>query len=213
MLPDPIKKFADLFARLPSIGPRQATRLAFHIKELGENSIEELANAISALGKVKTCPQCFFSFQMRSKIIPISSKTSESINNLCDFCFNPQRRKDIIAVVEKETDLISLEKTRKFNGRYLVLGELQKDGTLDAVQKLRLNNLKSYIQKELNSRAEEILLAISPTSYGDFNAGMIAQELKNYAKKITRLGRGIPTGGEIEFADEDTLGSALDHRS
>lgn len=207
MIPEPIKKFVEKFSALPSIGPRQATRLGFYIKSLGDAAIKELADAITGLEGIKTCSKCFFSFQKQSKSIHLgNSDEFVASDDLCDICSNPQRRKDLVAVVEKETDLISLEKTKKFNGRYLVLGELQKDGTLDAVQRLRLKSLK-------NDKLEEIILAINPTTYGDLNAGLIEQELKGIAKKMTRLGRGIPTGGEIEFADEDTLGSALDNRN
>lgn len=208
MLPDPIKKFVDLFAGLPGIGPRQATRLAFYIVSTGKSNIEELAKIIYGLSDIKTCSLCFTShnYEMRKEC-------ENTKNNLCPICSNPQRRKDIIAVVEKETDLISIERTKKFNGRYLVLGDLKKDGVLESAQKLRLNSLKNRIKKELGGQAGEIILAMNPTTYGDLNASLIANELKDSAKKITRLGRGIPTGGEIEFADEDTLSAALDKRS
>jgi len=196
MLPDQIKKFVAAFAALPSIGPRQATRLAFYIKNLGPAAARELADAISGLVSITTCPTCFNAIE----------------NESCSICQNPQRRKNVIALVEKETDLMSIEKTKKFNGRYLVIGELPKSGALDTMQKLRLNTLKTYIKKE-GGQAEEIILAINPTTYGDLGAEILNQELKDYAKKISRLGRGIPTGGEIEFADEDTLSGALDNRS
>jgi recombination protein RecR len=202
MLPDPIRKFADLFAALPGIGPRQARRLAFYLISQGKSVIAELAKTIYELSEIKSCSQCFASYT--------NPKTTAA---LCSVCSDPQRRPDVIAVVEKETDLISLEKTKKFPGRYLILGELKKDGILDAVQKLRLNSLKNFIKRELKGQAEEIVLAINPTTYGNINAEMISQELRGAAKNITRLGRGIPTGGEIEFADEDTLGEALQNRS
>ncbi|MDP3901695.1 MAG: toprim domain-containing protein [bacterium] len=198
MLPKPIQNFVDLFAKLPSIGPRQATRLAFYIKTLGDAPVADLAKAVDDLRNVKICPQCFFSY--------LGPK------NTCDICNNNQRRKDIIAIVEKETDLISLEKTKKFSGRYLVLGELKKDGVLDSLQKLRLSSLKKMIDKDLGGQAEEIILAMNPTTYGDLNAALILQDLKGRVKKISRLGIGLPTGGEIEFADEDTLGNAIDNR-
>ncbi len=174
---------------MPGIGPRQATRLAFHVVNQGKAVVAELSQSILGLEKLKTCPQCF-----------AATPNTET----CNICSNPQRVKNIVAVVEKETDLISLEKTKKFNGLYLVLGDLKKNGVLNQLQKLRLQTIKN---------ADEVILAISPTTYGDINATLIAQELKNSAKKITRLGRGVPTGGEIEFADEETLGGALDNRS
>lgn len=123
-------------------------------------------------------------------------------------------------IVEKETDLISIERTKKFKGRYLILGDLKKGGFLEPEQKLRLNNLKSFIKKSCPDPAEgkpcqieEIIIATNPTTYGDLNAMIIQKELEGYAKKFSRLGRGIPTGGEIEFADEETLEQALERRS
>lgn len=198
MLPEPIKKFIEIFSVLPGIGIRQATRLAFKLINSGQNKIEETAEAVSDLKYLKICAQCFFVHQNK--------------DNLCDICRDSNRRQNIIAIVEKETDLISLERTRKFNGRYLVLGELTKTGVLESIQKLRLNHLKNWIKKEFG-QAEEIIIAINPTTFGDLNASMITKELSPFAKKITRLGRGIPTGGEIEFADEETLGSALERRT
>lgn len=206
MLPEPIKKFVEKFSALPSIGPRQATRLAFYMRNLGDNALKEFANAITALSSVKTCSACFSAHTNKDK--------------LCEICSNPQRKKNIIAVVEKETDLFSIEKTKKYNGVYMVLGELKKGGSLDNTHKLRLKALKRRIENELGNglegsgqaKAKEIILAINPTTYGDINADIIKQELKDHAEKITRLGRGMPTGGEIEFADEDTLAGALDNR-
>ena len=198
MLPQPIKFFIDIFSKLPGIGPRQATRLAFKIISSGENKIEETAKAIYDLKNLKICINCFF--------------VHSNAESLCDICKNPNRRKDIIMIIEKETDLISLERPKKFIGRYLILSELTKSGVLESIQKLRLNNLKKFINEELNGCAEEIIIAINPTTYGDLNSMIITKEIGKLAKKITRLGRGIPTGGEIEFADEETLASALERR-
>ncbi len=199
MLPDPIKNFVKVFSKLPSIGPRQATRLAFFISSLGKNKVKEIADAVSELNNLATCTRCF--------------KTYLGNGDLCSICSDPTREKNLIAIVEKETDLLSLEKTRKFNGWYLVLGELHKNGDLEPEQKLRLASLKALIKKESGGKAEEIILAVNPTVYGNLNAALLKKELEEYANKITRLGRGIPTGGEIEFADEETLGQAIDKRS
>lgn len=199
MLPHSVQKFVEIVSRLPSIGPRQATRLAFYLVNLGKNEINELAGAIDGLKTVDRCSDCFFIHGGQSK--------------LCSICANSQRRRDCVAVVEKETDLLSLEKTGKFAGRYFVIGDLKKSGLPETEQKLRLNHLKKRIGDENNGGLiGEIILAINPTAYGDAGAFWLKQELKNHARKITRLGRGIPTGGEIEFADEETLGGALDNR-
>lgn len=198
-LPESIKKLKEELAELPSIGPRQAVRLAFYLVGRGENFIKNLSNDIDELRHVKTCERCFFVHQNNGP--------------LCDICKNPARHKDVIMLVEKETDLISLENTGKFSGRYFILGPVPKTGLLEDWQKLRLQNLKSFIQKELGGKSEEIILALNPSSVGDFHASLLAKELGEFTKKINRLGRGLPTGGEIEFADDETLGSALEKRS
>lgn len=198
MIPRPIKDLVDLLTSLPSMGPRQATRLAFHISNMGRAKAAEFAGAMMGLAKIRPCAECFF----------IHEEDAE----LCKICANPGRRKDMIAVVEKETDLISLEKPKKFMGRYLVLGELKRGAVLSDAQKIKLQHLKTMLVKN-GGPAEEILIATNPTTYGDLAASAIEEHLKESTKKITRLGRGIPTGGEIEFADEETLGKALDNRS
>lgn len=189
MLPEPIKKFVDAFAKLPGIGPRQATRLAYHISSLGKGEVNEIAKSVDGLGALGRCKTCFLTTPGK---------------DICQICSDPGRQQNLVAIVEKETDLLSLEKTKKFNGRYLVLGDLKKDGMLNEMQKLRLRTIKN---------ADEVILALNPTTYGDLNSTIITQELKDSAKLITRLGRGIPTGGEIEFADEETLSGALDNRN
>ncbi|MDP3956461.1 MAG: toprim domain-containing protein [bacterium] len=193
--PDGIKKLAVALAKLPSIGPRQAMRLAFYLAESNKELLHEISAAGTILNGTKICRECFFVHENRSEI--------------CSICDDSSRAQNIIAVVEKATDLISLERTKKFLGRYLVLGDLTKTGVLDPEQKLRLDTLKRFICDMLGGQSEEIILAISPTAYGDLNASMLMTELQQFTKKISRLGRGIPTGGEIEFADEETLKSAL----
>lgn len=218
-LPDSIRMLVDTLAELPSIGPRQAIRLVFYLIGKGPNTIQNLSRSIDELKKIKLCERCFFIHQ--------------NPDALCDICRNQARRQDIIMIIEKETDLLSIENIGKFNGRYFILGAISKTGLLDDWQKLRLQNLKSFISHSTYStptsdtsdtthspkttmgaagQAEEIILGFNPTSSGDFNASLIEKELKPLAKKITRLGRGLPTGGEIEFADDDTLGAALEQR-
>ncbi len=198
-LPATIKKLTDILAELPSIGPRQAIRLVFHLIDQGENNIHELARHLDELKKAKRCERCFFIHQNPGK--------------LCDICLDKARGRETILIIEKETDLLSIENTGKYRGLYLVLGPIPKSGALENWQRERLQALKNYIQKELGGSAEEIILGMNPTSIGDFHATVLAKELQGLAKKISRLGRGLPTGGEIEFADDETLGSALERRS
>jgi len=195
MFPEPIKNFIEIFSKLPSIGPRLATRLAFYLVNSGKNEVENLEKSIGNLKRIKTCERCFFVYAEN-----------------CPICSNKNRNKDIIAIVEKETDLVSLEKTGKFNGQYLILGGLAKNGELDPKQRLRLKSLAERIKKEPGGKVKEIIIALNPTTFGDFTASLIEQELKPLAQKISHLAKGVPTGGEIEFADEETLKSALEKR-
>lgn len=198
MLPEPIKKFIEVFSKLPSIGPRMAARLAFFLSGLDKNNLKELEDAFAGLKKVSRCPNCFF---------------IKSGGHLCGICADPRRDKNVIAIVEKDTDLLSLERARAFQGNYLIIGELAEAGMLTPNEKLRLEHLKDRIKKELGGKAKEIVIALSPSTLGDFTAELIKKEFAEIAEKITRLGRGIPTGGEIEFADEETLRSALERRN
>lgn len=199
MIPDAIKRFVAVFEKLPSIGPRQATRLAFRLIASGKATIDDVERAVQGLLLVKICSQCFFIHSQEGALCPICADTSR---DACTFM-----------VVEKETDLITIERTGKYKGRYIIIGELTKSGVLESVQKLRLGLLKKIIESRCpDKKAKEIILALNPTTYGDLNTMLIQKELKEHTQKISRLGRGIPTGGEIEFADEETLSHSLQRR-
>ena len=203
-LPHPIQRVADELAELPSIGPRQAIRLAFYLVGQNKETIRNLASAIDDLRNIKICERCFFIHQ---------NAPTPAGENLCDICRNPNRNQRVIMVIEKETDLVSLENTGKFTGRYFIIGEITKTGILEEWQKLRLQALKSFIEKNLGGQADEVIFAFNPTALGDLQTSLLTKELSLLANKKSRLGRGLPTGGEIEFADDDTLSSALDRRS
>ncbi len=190
MLPRSIQRFIDSFSALPAIGPRQAMRLAFYLIGLGENSIAEIAGAVAGLSALRICPDCFF-----------------FSDGACSLCTPERRARKILAVVERPTDVLAIEKTRKFDGTYLVLGEIRKTGGFNPDQKLKLARARE------RGPFEEVIVAFDQTTYADFGASAVMKELEGVTKKVTRLGRGIPTGGEIEFADEDTLGGALRNRS
>ena len=197
-LPDPVQKVVDALAELPSIGPRQAVRLAFYLIGRDKDELHTLATSIDALRSIKICERCYFIHQ--------------NDGGLCDVCANPARNQRLIMVVEKETDYLSLENTKKFTGRYFIVGPVPKTGFLEVWQKARIASLKKYINEELGGAVDEIILGFSPTTLGDFQASLILKELAPLAKHMSRLGRGLPTGGEIEFADDETLGSALERR-
>ncbi|MFA6495451.1 MAG: toprim domain-containing protein [Candidatus Paceibacterota bacterium] len=199
-LPPEIKKFVDAFSELPGIGPRQATRLAFRLAHDRTQRIEQLAAAVHGLENVSLCETCFF---------PYSSSTGH-----CHFCTDPSRDQSLFMLVEKETDLVAIERAGAFRGRYCVIGPLEKSGALDSEHERRLALFQKTIATTApGGIAQEIIIAFSPTTAGDINADRIAQPLRSYARAISRIGRGIPTGGEIEFADDETLAEALGRRS
>lgn len=198
MLPEEIKKFIDSFSKLPSVGPRMATRLVFFLLGMDKTSFGEISSALVDLDNLDRCKRCFF-FKEKEK-------------EMCQICRDKSRNAKTIALVEKETDIISIEKIGSFKGHYLIIGELPEKGSLESIHKLRIGSLKNRIENELGGKAEEIIIALNPSSFGDFMATIIKEEFKNLSKKITRIGRGLPTGGEVEFADEETLKSAINRR-
>jgi len=197
MIPKSIRKFIEAFSQLPALGPRQATRLAFYLTSLPKANLDELEKSLKELKGLEKCERCFF--------------LKENNVKLCEICSDPKRDKEIVAVIEKETDLISIEKTASYNGQYFILGKLAEKGVIETAQKLRLEHLKARIKSE-GGIIKELIIALNPTAIGDFTADSIKRDFKDLASKITRLSRGLPTGGEIEFADESTLESSLEHR-
>ena len=196
-----IKKLIDLFAKFPTVGPRTATRFVFYLLGLDKEQIEELTSTILTLKeKVKLCSLCYKSFE--------SSPTEESVN-LCEICRNPQRDHSLICVVEKETDLIAIEKTKKYNGVYFILG-----GKVSTLKKEELSKLRTeeLIKRAKEPSVKEIIIALDATTEGEATSLYLERLLKPLNKKITRLGRGLPVGGELEYADEQTLSSAFESR-
>lgn len=199
MLPKPLQHCIALFSRFPSMGPRQATRFSFYLRSLSRETLREIGAVIVALSDLKTCPECFMAYDTETM--------------LCPMCSDPHRStKRTIMVVERETDVMSLEKSGVFRGRYCVIGESRKGGVVSPEQRERINALRDRIQKNHQGKIDEIIIAFNHTAFSNANADFVCAELKEYAHRITRLGRGIPTGGEIEFADEETLTGALDNR-
>ncbi len=221
-IPSSLRRLIKELAEIPSIGPRQATRIAFFLVSEGRTLAKALSFGIHGIEDIATCTRCYFIFESSgasdkpektTENGSRSAKASRDKEGLCDICGDPNRDPSIVMIVEKETDLISLENTGKYKGRYLILGQMPKTGLLEDWQKERLRGLKAFIGEKLDGQAKEIILGLNPTSLGDFHAGLLMKELAGAAAKMSRLGRGLPQGGEIEFADGETLGSALEGRS
>jgi recombination protein RecR len=197
-LPNSVKEAIDELSSLPSIGPRQATRLILHLTTRYRAGAIRLSQALSALAAVKVCTRCNF--------------IHEEKGELCYVCADPNRDKMTVMVLEKETDLMSMERSGKYLGTYFVLGDVPKTGIFEQEQRQQLGHLKEVLNSLPNSMADEVILAFNPTSHGDFAAETVLRELAGLSKEFSRLGRGLPTGGEIEFADPDTLAGSLDRR-
>lgn len=198
-LPRPLKELADHLSELPSIGPRQAIRLAFYLVQEGRDSMARLSKSLSESMEIKTCRQCFF--------------FHTNTDGLCDICRDPGRNQKVIAIIEKETDLLAIENTKNYGGRYFIFGTLDKSGMINDAQRLRLQALKTHIEKNLGGQAEEIIIALSPTRSGDFYGDLVKKELAPLTLRISKLAIGLPRGAEIEFADDETLGESLRGRS
>ncbi|MAF79636.1 recombination protein RecR [bacterium] len=199
MIPNAIKNFIEHFRKIPGLGPRAATRLAFFISRLDTQTRSNLIESLKNLENLERCKRCFF----------IKEKEQE----LCEICSDSRRDSRIIAIVEKDTDILTLEKPREFRGTYLILGELSGRGILEESHKNRIEQLKRRIEGEPEGNIEEIILAVNPHALGDMLYEILKRDFKHLTSHITRLGRGLPTGGEIEFADEETLKNALRRRS
>jgi len=197
--PNSIQRLILLFSKLPTIGTRTASRFVFYLLRIPKEEIKELAeNILSLQENIKQCSLCFNFFE------PKEEKT------VCDICSDLSRDKSILCLVEKEADLLAIEKTNKYKGVYFVLG-----GTISVlrnkkIKRIRDRELKKRIIKD--SKIEEVIIATNSTAGGVATALYLEETLKPFNKKITKLARGLPVGGELEYSDEETLSSALEQR-
>ncbi len=191
---EPLRVVIEELSKLPSIGRKSAQRLALHLVKKEKQDLEELIKALIELkDNIKFCSQCF----------------NISANEICSVCTNPKRDSSLICVVEDASDVIAIENTNEFSGRYHVLG-----GVLSPLAGIGVENLK---MKELvirlkNDDVKEIILALNPNTEGETTSLYLAKLLKPFGIKITRLARGLPIGGDLEFTDEATIGRAVLNR-
>lgn len=205
MYPKTIQKLTALFAKFPTVGPRTAARFVFYLLKLPKEEIETLISLISELkNTIKTCKSCFNSFE------PPKVYLEKSEGELCEICQDIRRDKTLLCIIEKETDLIPIEKTKKYKGLYFILGGVISAFKKKEVKDLRIDELVKRVKN--SEELKEIIIALNPTSQGQATALYLERLLKPFNTKITRLGRGLPVGGELEYADEETLSSALEGR-
>ena len=189
-----IQDLIDELGRLPGIGPKSAQRIAFHIIQSEHVDTSRLVEVLRTVKeKVKFCKEC--------------GNLSEE--ELCRICRDERRDKNVICVVEESKDVIAIEKTREFRGRYHVLGGAISPIDGIGPEQLRIKELLTRLQ---NADIEEVIIATDPNLEGEATATYLSRMLKPLGIKISRLASGLPVGGDLEYADEVTLGRAFEGR-
>ena len=196
-----IPELIAFFQKLPGIGPRQARRFVYSLVDESSKALEDFSKAILNLSKeISRCAECFRIF--------------EGKNQICDICKSISRDAALLLICEKDADFENLEKNKIFIGKYHILGGLLSPLKPELQEKLRLKELFRRI--EANEKIKEVVVALSATTEGDMTLRYIEKILEPVSKKrglkVTRLGRGLSTGSELEYSDRDTLKNAFDNR-
>ena len=191
---EPVARLIEQFARLPGIGPKTAQRLTFYLLRSPKEESQSLAEAI---------------VQMRERVGFCSTCFNMSESPTCAVCSDPTRDHSIICVVEEPLDVLALERTREYRGSYHVLhGAISPIDGIGPDQ-LRISELLGRVRR---GGIAEIIIATNPNTEGDVTAAYLARVLASAGPKVTRLARGLPAGGDLEYADELTLARALEGR-
>ncbi|HZY09095.1 MAG TPA: recombination mediator RecR [Ilumatobacteraceae bacterium] len=190
----PVQALIDELGRLPGIGPKSAQRIAFHLLKLPSDDVSRLAMAISdAKARVRFCARCW----------------NFADAELCPICADDRRDPTVLCVVEESRDIVSIEKTGEFRGRYHVL--LGAMSPLDGIgpEQLKMKELFARLEPE---GVQEVIVCTNPNTEGEVTALYLARMLKPFGVRVTRIASGLPVGGDLEYADELTLGRALEGR-
>lgn len=191
----PVQNLIEELSKLPGIGPKSAQRLAFYILKVPPEEAQRLASALVAVKeKIRFCKICY-------------NVTDQEV---CEYCRDPRRDDSVLCVVEESNDVIAMEKTGEFKGRYHVL-----QGAVSPIDGVGPEDIrmKELLQRLQDGKIEEIVVATNPNIEGEATAMYIAKLTKPLGIKVTRIASGLPVGGELEYADEVTLGRALQGRT
>ncbi|MFC8039486.1 recombination mediator RecR [Paenarthrobacter sp. NPDC057355] len=189
-----VQELIDELGRLPGVGPKSAQRLAFHILEADPEDMKRLVSAITTVKeRVKFCSVCF----------------NVTEQETCNICRDPRRDPSVICVVEESKDVLAVERTRSFRGRYHVLGGAINPIAGIGPEQLRIRELLTRLN---DGAIQEIIIATDPNLEGEATATYLARMLKSIGVAVTRLASGLPVGGDLEYADEVTLGRAFEGR-
>lgn len=199
MFTGPIQDLIDELARMPGIGPKSAQRVAFHLLKSDDVDAKRLAEAILTVKeKVRLCERCF----------------NVSDEPLCGYCRDDRRDRTIICVVQEPPDIVALERTREYKGQYHVL-----QGAISPIEgigpeDLRVRELLLRLQTPTDGTesVQEVIVATNPNTEGEATAMYLARLINPLGVRVTRLASGLPVGGDLEYADEVTLGKALSGR-
>lgn len=193
--PAAVQNLINFFSQLPTVGPKTAERYVFYLLKQSPEALNDFAKALAEL-KLKTtiCQRC----------------GAIEASDPCPLCTDAKRQDNVLCVVANTQDLLSIEATRQYQGRYFVLG-----GLINTIENIGPNDLRieAFIRRLKEGKIQEAILALSPTIEGETTALYLAKILKQYAIKTTRLARGLPTGSNLEYADELTLINALKYRN
>ena len=190
----PVQVLIDELGRLPGIGPKSAQRIAFHLLTVPADEVARLAHALTdAKAKVRFCDRCW--------------NIADDV--LCPICSDDRRDPTVVCVVEEARDIVAIERTGEFRGRYHVL--LGAMSPLEGIgpEQLKVKELFARITPE---GIEEVILCTNPNTEGEVTAMYLARLLQPFGVRVTRIASGLPVGGDLEYADELTLGRALEGR-
>jgi recombination protein RecR len=193
VLPESIQNLINAFSRLPGIGPKTASRLTFYLLRVPEDQSRELGEALLAFkSETAYCQTCF--------------NITTAGRDECEICADPRRDVGVLCVVEEPLDVVALERSSGFQGRYHVL-----HGVLSPIEGVGPDDLKirELIARIQGGDNEEVILATNPSLEGDATAMYLRQQLQPLGIRVTRLARGLPVGGDLEYADPNTLLRAL----
>ncbi len=196
LLPESLQSLINALERLPGIGPKSASRLAFYFLRAPDEVAQDLATALADL-KVNTafCQECF--------------NITQAGRERCEICESSQRDSSLVCVVEEALDVLALERTGGYQGKYHVL-----QGVLSPIEGVEPDDLKikQLVARVAKGEIKEVILATNPSMEGDATALYLRTQLEPMGVKVTRLARGLPVGGDLEYADQNTLLRALSGR-
>ena len=196
LLPQPLQKLVNAFERLPGIGPKSASRLAFYLLRAAEDVSQELSEALDGLkDKIAFCEECF--------------NITEAGRTCCEICEDARRDGSTLCVVADSLNVLAFERTGGYRGKYHVL-----QGLLSPIEGIGPEDLKiaQLLARVTKDHISEVIIATNPSMEGDTTAMYLRQQLQPLGAKVTRLGLGLPVGGDLDYADQNTLLRALSGR-